>query len=127
MPQDPRGHMSGMYGQTGAGVAHTQILPATILQPWANQPCKKGAGLAPPENMTLAVCPIMESAELACFHKCCQLCKHCGHHSKGLLTFQSPTRRAVPKYVFHSFCSIKSPSMSDLFSMQIVFAQLGKY
>lgn len=42
------------------------------------------------------------------FCKCCQLCKCCNHHSKGLLALWSPSR--IPKYVFPSFCSIKSTS-----------------
>lgn len=128
MPQDPPHCTPDLYGQTGAGgrgqkcvLVHSTHAPVLVLQPWANQLCKRGAELVPPENMTPAVCPTWE----ACLH--CQLGKCCSRHDRGLPTFWSPTRRAVPKYVLHSFCSIKSPSMSDLFSMQVVFAQLGKY
>lgn len=118
----------GGWKQVLALPPHAQILPATILQPWANQQREKGAALVPPENVTSDVWPTMVSSEeSACFGKCCQLCKRCSHHGKGLLTSQSPARRVVPEDVFQYFCRIKSPSKSNLFSMQIVFAQLGKY
>lgn len=106
---------------------HAQLLPAVVLQPQANLLCEKWVGLSRPETMSPTVCPTMLSDKLACICTCCQLCECCSHRSKGLLTFPGHATRTVPKYVFHSFCSIKSPSKSNLFSVQIGFAQLGKY
>lgn len=81
--------------------------------------------LIPPQNVILAAWDPTAPKELASFHKCYEPCKQC-----RLLAFLSPARRAILIYYYYyylSFCSIKSPNMSDLFSMQIVFAQLGKY
>lgn len=47
--------------------AQTQFLPDTCLQPGADQLCKKGSALVPPENVTPAVCPTMGSEMLAWF------------------------------------------------------------
>lgn len=76
----------------------------------------------PSQNVIPAACHPLAPKEIACFCRCCEPCKCC-----RLLVFLSLARRAVLKCVFQSFCSIKRPNMSNLFSMQIVFAQLGKY
>lgn len=89
--------------------AQAQLLPATVLQPWANQLCKKGAGLVPPENVTLAVCPTMVSEELVCFRKCCRLCKHCGRHGKGHADFSKPCKKGCPKICFSLFLQHQKP------------------
>lgn len=97
-----------MQGRASTSCVHKLVLPPKIP--------------IPSPNMIPAACHPLAPKEIACFCRRCEPCKCC-----ELLAFLSLARRAVLKCVFQSFCSIKRPNMSDLFSMQIVFAQLGKY
>lgn len=107
--------------------AHAQVLAARVLQPWANQLCEKGQASFLLKTWLLLYVPWWYMRSLPAFANAVNSANAAVITAKGCWLFKAPQEGLHQKYVFHCFCSIKSPSQSNLFSMQIGFAQLGKY